>query len=128
MINWLTIVIKANFAKTVKLKILVYLFIKKYYLFYFTIFSEQNYTFCFLKYCNEAGLEVTRRKLNRTEQQFVLYMSSLNEMKKFYQMSLNGLQMINVEVDASIDDSEEMIKIIINALRLSQTKVVLLSN
>ena len=49
-------------------------------------------------------------------------------MKKFYQMSLNGLQMINVEVDASIDDSEEMIKIIINALRLSQTKVVLLSN
>ena len=57
-----------------------------------------------------------------------MYLTSLNEMKKFYQMSLNGLQMINVEVDASIDDSEEMIEIIINTLRLSQTKVVLLSN
>ena len=57
-----------------------------------------------------------------------MYLTSLNEMKKFYQMSLNGLQLINVEVDASIDDSEEMIGIIINALRLSQTKVVLLTN
>ena len=46
-------------------------------------------------------------------------------MKKFYQMSLNGLQMIDVEIEANIDESEEMIQIIINVLRLSQTKVVL---
>ena len=80
-----------------------------------------------IKHCDELGLEATRELLNTFKLiEVILSMSSVSEMNKFYQMCRKGLQCNYVKVEANIDESDQMIEIIINSLKLRQTKVKLI--
>ena len=51
-------------------------------------------------------------------------MSSLSEIDKYYQMCQKGLKRCFIQVEANIDESDQMIEIIINSLKLGQSKVI----
>ena len=45
-------------------------------------------------------------------------------MNKFYQLCQNGLKLCVVKVEADVDQSDQMINIIRDSLKRSQTKVI----
>ena len=45
-------------------------------------------------------------------------------MNKLYQMCVKGLQNLKIQVEANIDESEQMIEMIVILLKLNQTKVI----
>ena len=76
-----------------------------------------------------TGLEKTRKKINKMslKKKIKLFILSVNDMSKVLQMYKKGLNKVVLILETSFKEQDEVIKILISAMKTKNIKVILVT-